>query len=66
MKRNPTVLEKDKVSIENKTVDSVPNHSNEKRPSSVKRRFESDLYQFIELDETKKSSKGFVAIPCTC
>jgi hypothetical protein len=66
MKRNPTVLEKDKVSIENKKVDLVPNHSNEKRSSSVKRRFESDVYQFIELDETKESSKEFVAIPFTC
>jgi hypothetical protein len=37
----------------------------EGRYLSVTRRFESDAYEFVELDETRKSLKGFVVIPCT-
>ncbi len=37
----------------------------EGRDPSVTRRFESDVYQFEELNETRKSLKGFVLIPCT-
>jgi hypothetical protein len=32
---------------------------------SVTRRFELDAYQFVQLNETRKSLKGFVPIPCT-
>jgi hypothetical protein len=48
---------KKKVNLENQTVDLVPNHSFDERCPSVKRHFESDLDQFVELDETKKCSK---------
>ncbi len=57
---------KEKVNLENQTVDLVPNHSFEERCTSVKHYFESDLDQFVKLDETKESWKWFVHIHCTC
>ncbi len=44
--------------------DDVPTFvANEGRSPSVTRRFELDIYQFVELDETRKSLNEFVPIP---
>jgi hypothetical protein len=38
--------------------------TNEGTSPSVTRRFQSDLYQFVELDETRRSLKELVPIRC--
>ncbi len=41
-----------------------PGWAHEGRSPSVTHRFESDIHQFLELDETRQSLNGFVPIPC--
>jgi len=38
--------------------------TNEANSPSVTRRFQSDMHQFVELKETRKSLKGFVPMGC--
>ena len=42
----------------------VNDSTNEGRSPSVRRRSHSDAYQFVALDETRSTLKGFVLIRC--